>query len=265
MFNQEILIDLEIAEFINTKDINRGVDWQKLFNDVKLFGNSGVVSIKQNLAPTLGGGIELTYHGADFSAFLAALSQQGYTRVVSSPRITTLNNQPALIKVGNDRILIYTKVESENTTTQNVSNSISSVSVERTPIVSEGLSLLVYPRYNEYSKTIILNITSILQKLSGKGSKDLDTQLANMVIADPSRFQTKPVPLNIETKQLNAVAKLKDGDVLVLGGLSSEVNTKERSFVPLLGEVPILRELFSNTKDERIKSFLILLLRVKKL
>lgn len=265
MFNKEILVDLQIVEFINTKELNHGINWNKLFRDVTLFNTHGPVTISQQFAPTLTEGIQATFNGATFQMLLAALSKQGYTRVISSPRITTLNNQPALIKVGNDRILIYTKLESENTTTQNVSNSVSSVSIQKTPIVSEGLSLLVNPRYNAYSDTILLNITSILQKLDGTSAQNLDEQLSNMVIADPSNFQTHPVPINIQTKQLNAIAKLKDGQILVLGGLSSTIDTNSRSMVPLLGRVPILRELFSHHKRSKLKSFLILLLRVKKL
>ena len=265
MFNKEILVDLQIVEFINTKDLNHGVNWNKLFKDVTLFNTHSPVQISQQLAPSLAEGVQATFSGATFQMLLAALAKQGYTRVISSPRITTLNNQPALIKVGNDRILIYTKLESENTTTQNVSNSVSSVSIQRVPIVSEGLSLLVNPRYNAYSDTILLNITSILQKLDGTSAQDLDKQLSDMVIADPSNFQTHPVPINIQTKQLNAIAKLKDGQILVLGGLSSTIDTNSRSMVPLLGRIPVLRELFSHTQRSKIKSFLILLLRVKKL
>ncbi|MRJ02960.1 MAG: hypothetical protein GXO19_01580 [Epsilonproteobacteria bacterium] len=262
LLNREIMVDLEIVEFINTKNFTMGVDWKKLIDDVQLLDSDGIMKISQKTAPDTGM-VELTFRGADFQAFLTALSAQGYTRVISSPRITTLNNQPAVIKVGSDRILIYNKVQYESTTTQNVSNTVSSVDVQKMPIISEGLTLYVLPRYNEESREVILNIIPILQKLQGKSSTELDQQLSNMVIADPSRFQTKPVPLTIETKQLNAIAKLKEDEVLVLGGISSEIDDDSAQGVPLLSEIPILQNLFRQKKLSKVKSYLILLLRVK--
>ncbi|MRI83345.1 MAG: hypothetical protein C6I00_02895 [Nitratiruptor sp.] len=262
ILNREIMVDLQIVEFINNKDFTMGVNWKRLIDDVKLLGSDGVVKLEQRLAPDTGM-VELTFRGADFQAFLAALSAQGYTRVISSPRITTLNNQPAVIKVGNDRILIYNKVEYESTTTQNVSNTVSSVNVQKMPIISEGLTLYVLPRYNEESQEVLLNIIPILQKLQGKSAAELEEQLASMIIADPSRFQTRPVPLTIETKQLNAIAKLKEGEVLVLGGISSEIDDDSIQGMPILSEIPILKHLFRQKKLSKIKSYLILLLRVK--
>ncbi|NPA64815.1 MAG: hypothetical protein GXO16_07550, partial [Epsilonproteobacteria bacterium] len=135
--------------------------------------------------------------------------------------------------------------------------------VQKMPIISEGLTLFVLPRYNEEKQEVLLNIIPILQKLQGESANNLEQQLANMVIADPSQFQTRPVPLTIETKQLNAIAKLKENQVLVLGGISSEVDTDTIQGLPVLAQLPLFKHLFRQKSLSKLKSYLILLLKVR--
>jgi len=84
-----------------------------------------------------------------------------------------------------------------------------------------------------------------------------------MVIADPRNFQTKPIPINIATKQLNAIAKLKDNQLLILGGLSYTSDNTTARKVPLLGDVPVVGKLFSNTTVSKAKKYLLFLIKIQ--
>ena len=272
ILNKEILIELEIVEFQNNSSTQVGINWNRLLHNVNLLGGSGSLQISQSLGTLTNSGINMVYNGGDFNAVIAALKQQGKVKIISTPRITTLNNQPAMIKVGNDRMIIYTQAtttttdngDNTDTTTDNTDTTEqTTIEVTKTPIVSEGLTLYVLPRYNEYTKETILNIVPIIQKLDGSSRDTLDQQLQQMVIADPRNFQTSPIPINVAIKQLNAIAKLKNNQMLILGGLSYNIDTTNENKVPLLGDMPIIGNLFKYKSTGNTKSYLLFLIKVK--
>ncbi|NPA13277.1 MAG: hypothetical protein GXO45_04750, partial [Aquificae bacterium] len=230
VLNKEILIELEIVEFTADRMLEYGVNWDVLLS--KALGNDYNVRILQSFQYAYAGdtGLNMNVYKSDgtFSSIIRALSRYGRVKVLSTPRVTTLNNQPAIVRFGKDRILIYPRASSTSQlfgTTTNVAYQATTITVDKLHIVSEGFTLFVLPRYNEYTKDIILNIIPIFQNLDDKSSQDIDSKLEQMMIADPTKYVSHPVPLSVITKQLSAIAKLKEGEVIILGGLSSKMDS----------------------------------------
>ena len=273
--NRQILIELEILEFTSSKLREMGINWDAIFHrviggekyDIHVIQKFTALSPGTNFesAQTPSFQVSVVKRNGDFSAVIQALSQYGSVRVLSTPRIMTLNNQPAVIRFGKDRLIVYTRAEKELQTYGEIQQQteISTVTVQKTHIVSEGFTLFVLPRYDFSSDSIIVNIIPVIQSLQDVSAKTLDYQLSQMVVADPTRFETHPVPLTIETRQLSAIAKLKENEIIILGGLSEESTTAQKEGVPFFENVPLLGSITSHKRKEKALSMFLILMKAK--
>jgi type II secretory pathway component GspD/PulD (secretin) len=273
--NKQILVELEILEFTSSKLREMGINWDAVFHKV-IGGDKYDIHVIQKFtslspgvdfesAQTPSFQVSVVKRNGDFSAVIQALSQYGSVRVLSTPRIMTLNNQPAVIRFGKDRIIIYTEAQNQLQTYGQVpqQTQLSSVKIKKTHIVSEGFTLFVLPRYDFSSNSTVVNIIPVIQNLPNTLEKTIDYQLANMVIADPTRFETHPVPLTIETRQLSAIAKLKENEIIILGGLAKESTTAQKEGVPFFENVPLLGSITSHKKKEKALSMFLILMKVR--
>ncbi len=182
--------------------------------------------------------------GRDFAAFIDLLRTQGDVQVLSSPRVSTVNNQRAVIKVGADEFFV-TDVESNTTTgtatTQNVS-------VELTPFFS-GVALDVTPQISAGGE-VILHIHPTVSNVSEQ-TKTINTSVGNLVL-----------PLAASTiRESDSVIRAGNGQIVVIGGLMQNSLRTERNKIPLLGDLPLLGTLFSHTGETARKTELVILLK----
>lgn len=209
----------------------------------------GAVGTLRSLATQtsgFGGVFTLTAIGSDFTALLELLKAQGDIQVLSSPRISTVNNQKAVIKVGSDAFF----VTKQDVTLQDNS---SQVTAELTPFFS-GISLDVIPQIDN-AGNITLHIhpavSNVTEKLIKTGTLNIGgVATANTVSTALSAIQ-----------ESDNVVRARNGQVIVIGGLMKEGSTDEDSSVPLLGDIPIVGYLFKHKKITRIKKELVILLK----
>jgi MSHA biogenesis protein MshL len=182
----------------------------------------------------------------DFAAFIELLKSQGDVQVLSSPRVSTVNNQKAVIKVGSDEFFVTdvqtnTNTSTATTTTQN--------NVELTPFFS-GVALDVLPQISG-EDDIILHVHPTVSRVQ--------EQVKNIAV---STAESLAVPLAFSTtRESDSIVRAKNGQVVVIGGLMENIATDDRAGIPGLGEVPVIGALFRHQKKAMRKSELVILLR----
>ena len=200
--------------------------------------------LTQLATQTLGGAFTLAIDAADFSVFIEALKTQGRTRVLSSPRVATLNNQKAVIKAGSDEFFV-TNVSS-NTVVG--TSSATNRDVELTPFFS-GIALDVTPQIAQDGH-VILHVHPTVS--------DVTERVKQLRVAGV----TDELPLAFsEVRESDSVVKARSGQVIVIGGLMRSARRSQDYRTPLLGDVPVLGNLFKSQRREETVTELVILLR----
>ena len=182
---------------------------------------------------------------ADFGALIRLLSTQGEVQVLSSPRISTLNNQKAVIKVGSDEFFV---TDISSTTSSNASSTVTSPDITLTPFFS-GIALDVTPQISEEGDVILHIHPSV---------SEVTDQNKNITVSG----QSQQLPLALSTvRESDSVVRARSGQVVVIGGLMQNRSSNDDAAVPGVGDVPLFGELFKQKRDRNSRSELVILLK----
>jgi general secretion pathway protein D len=267
---RQVLIEATIAEVELSDDHEQGIDWQAVRNtasDVMQFTLSPAGSVTQlpggtpvgAIIPTLGL-INLSHTSArsDVSAALRLLESYGRTHVLSSPKISVLNNQTALIKVVDN--LVYFQLTANYT--PGTAGSPATFTVNSTPnTVPVGFLMNVTPQISA-NEEIVLNMRPTISRLTGYVQDPgvaLSLALARQSGTAVPDISSK-VP-QIQTREMESIIKLTDGQIAVLGGLMREESTEGEDAVPWVRRLPLLGNLFKVKSRGSKKSELVIFLR----
>jgi MSHA biogenesis protein MshL len=200
--------------------------------------------VRDFASETVGAAFALAFDVGDFNAFVELLETQGDTRVLSSPRVATLNNQKAVIKAGTDEFFV-TDVSS-NTVTGTAATTSRDVTL--TPFFS-GIALDVTPQISA-SGEVILHIHPTVSEVTDQ-TKELTVS-----------GETDALPLAFsEIRESDSVVKASSGQIIAIGGLMRMSSRRVDQGAPWLGRVPGLRRLFGSSREVETKTELVILLR----
>jgi MSHA biogenesis protein MshL len=202
------------------------------------------VPVLGQLVDTVAGAFTFAFDSTDFSAFIQLLDTQGRTRVLSSPRVSTLHNQKAVIKAGSDEFFV-TGVNSETTTGTSTTTSLD---VELTPFFS-GVALDVTPQIGD-DGSVLLHVHPTVSEVTD--------QTKHVAFANSS--SDLPLALS-QIRESDSVVRARNGQVIVIGGLMRETRKRNDYKTPGLGSVPVLGNLFKSKRDVSSTVELVLLLR----
>ncbi|MGI9234667.1 MAG: pilus (MSHA type) biogenesis protein MshL [Woeseiaceae bacterium] len=193
---------------------------------------------------TLGGAFTMAFDIGDFNAFLELLELQGETRVLSSPRVSTLNNQKAVIKAGTDEFFV-TNVSSDTVTG---TSSTTSRDVELTPFFS-GVALDVTPQISSDGE-VTLHIHPTVS--------DVIDQEKDLTVSG----ETDTLPLAFsEIRESDSIVKARSGQIIVIGGLMRNSMVDENYGTPGLSRIPGIGNLFKSRRAVERKTELVILLK----
>ena len=209
------------------------------------------VNLQPGVAPftgivdtAFGGVFSLALNLNDFTAFIELLETQGNVQVLSSPRVSTINNQKAVIKVGNDEFF----VTGVSNTTVTGTTTTSSPTVTLTPFFS-GIALDVIPQIDE-DDNVILHIHPTVS--------EVDEQVKNFTIA--GEVQSLPLARS-SVRESDSIVRAKSNQIIVIGGLMENSSSERVGATPVLGSLPVVGSLFNHTVESTRKSELVILLR----
>ncbi len=195
----------------------------------------------------LGSMFGLALQTRNFAALISFLETQGNVHVLSSPRIATLNNQKAVLKVGTDEFFV-TGVSSNTNTTLTGSTSTPNVILQ--PFFS-GVVLDVTPQIDEQGNIILHIHPSVSDVQTSEKTINLGEQSGTLIL-----------PLaKSNTSETDSVVRAQDGNIIALGGLMRQATSSDRSQLPGVGDVPGLGALFRNTNQATQKRELVILLK----
>ncbi len=193
---------------------------------------------------SLGGAFTMAFDVGDFSSFMELLAVQGDTRVLSSPRVSTLNNQKAVIKAGTDEFFV-TDIAS-NTVTG--TSSSTSRNVQLTPFFS-GIALDVTPQISSHGD-VTLHIHPTVSEVTD--------QIKNLTVSG----ETDTLPLAVsEIRESDSIVRARSGQIIVIGGLMRNTSNDESYSTPVLSKIPGLGRLFRSKRTTDRKTELVILLK----
>ncbi len=184
--------------------------------------------------------------GNSFTSFLELLKTQGDVHVLSSPQVSTINNQKAVIKVGQDEFFITDVNSSTNTSS---STSSTQNNVQLTPFFS-GVALDVIPQISE-DGNITLHIHPTVSTVVEK---------VKQISLNSTSSLSVPLALS-SIRESDTIIRAQDGQVVIIGGLMTNSTKDEDASVPVLGDIPIIGGLFKHKRKSYRKSELVILLR----
>jgi MSHA biogenesis protein MshL len=266
---RQVVLEAKIIEVTLNDGFQSGVNWaavkQQANGDTVTGGNlSGGRRIGDNLplggdpltvgpggipitsfpSQTIGAAFAMALNIGDFNAFVELLQTQGDTRVLSSPRVATLNNQKAVIKAGSDEFFV-TAVRS-NTVTGTAATTSRDVTL--TPFFS-GIALDVTPQISAAGE-VILHIHPTVSEVTDQ-KKDLTVS-----------GETDSLPLAFsEVRESDSIVRAKSGQIIAIGGLMRNSSKKLDFSTPWFGKIPGLKRLFGSSREQETKTELVILLR----
>ena len=249
ILKRQVILEAKILEVSLSKGYQQGIDWSfsEASSSLDSDGNSkrglGLTQLAQDITSEVGGVFASVIKLNNFESTISLLGTQGNVQVLSSPRIATVNNQKAVIKVGSDEFFVTDiDFESNNDTNSNSTN------VELTPFFS-GIALDVTPQISEEGK-IILHVHPTISKVE-------DQQKTISVAGAETNL-----PLAFSTiRESDSVITAENGQIVVIGGLIQNSSADKNSSVPFLGDIPFIGELFKQKGEQSEKTELVILLR----
>ena len=247
---RQVLIEATIVEVRLSNNYKQGIDWSRLRTGTK--GLSISQAGTAGLTPTVGT-LLLDYANpiskfGDLSAQVSLLESFGNVKVLSSPKLSVMNNQTAMLRVVDN--LVYFTITSTTAAGVNGGNPLTSYSTTSNT-VPVGFAMSVTPQIND-SDTVLLNIRpSITRLLDYVNDPNPDLKTAGVESLVP---QT-------QTREMESLLRIENNQIAVMGGLMQDEINKTTNEIPLLGRIPILGNLFRNRDDTTAKTELVIFIR----
>jgi MSHA biogenesis protein MshL len=241
---RQVIIEAKILEIILNDEHQDGVNWASVVRQgaesFLMASNPLPATVKQTMDVfTIG------VHSGDFYAFIQLMEGQGKTNILSSPRISTLNNQKAVIKVGQDEYFI-TDVSSDNNSS--AATTTFTQDITWTPFFS-GIALDVTPQIAD-DNNITLHIHPSITRVENQ-TKDFAIN-----------GQENSIPMALNTmRESDSIVHAQNGQIIVIGGLMQENRDENQKGVSLLSRIPYLGHAFREDAGQGTKTELVILLK----
>jgi len=246
---RQIEIEVQIVEVNLNEDFSLGIDWAAIDASIRglifSFSTNNIITTAIGgippKPPTIGAGVGyLANNGNGYASILTALKEQGDINIVSKPSIRTLNNQPAMIKVGTDRTY-FSRKTIVTATVGGVTNNVN----DTAQVITEGVVLSITPQIAE-DNWVMMDISPVLTRVIG---------LSQTFAADGTVLSTAP---NIDVRQSTSIVRVRDGQTIILGGLIQDIDSELERKVPGLGDIPAIGKAFTGQYEIKQKKELVI-------
>lgn len=258
---RQVLIEATIVEVTLSNASQQGVNWQKVVQGGLLRGlafqmlpaGTGSFSGTQDASLLR---MSYTSGSGDWSAILTLLESFGQARVLSSPKVSVLNNQTAALKVV-DNYVYVTITFTPGTPTYGPGGQILTPgrdtytsNINSVPV---GFVMTVTPQVSE-SGEVTLNVRPTISRVV----REIIDPNPALLGATPPIVNRLPV---VQSRELESVLRVQSGEIAVLGGLMQDASNDGEDAVPGLSRIPLLGEAFKQKQQTRSKTELVVFLR----
>jgi len=246
---RQIDLEVEIYEVALNNSFQLGINWSYVADHLDTnfstlpgqlgLPDTGGLIVQTPVYGTSPGApaIHIEHQRGNLSAVLDALKQQGNLKVVSKPRLRTLNNQPAVVRVGQDIPVFLRQV------TQSPGSP---------PVITE----------TETIQTITVGtVLSITPQISSNGliTLDITPAVSRLVRIETSASGNTNAPV-IDIRQASSIVRVRDGATVIMGGLVQDSATNTRRKIPILGDIPLLGKAFTGKYENSERTELVFFL-----
>ena len=251
IMQKQVIIEAKIVEVTLDQEYRSGINWS-FFNDNFGSGNNSAgIGIDGNAvsgAGGVGGVFNLSLSLDNFTSMLQLLDHQGDVQVLSSPRVSTINNQKAVIKVGTDEFFatiqsITTEVDDDD------SEAVTTVPAFELEQFFSGIALDVTPQIAD-DDSVTLHVRPTVTEVV-EDTKTLDV--------GGRSYQLPLAYSNIRESDSNIRAQ--SGQIVVIGGLLQQKQDLGTTGLPWFQTIPVIRGLFAQERESQQKSELVILLK----
>lgn len=253
---RQVILEAKILEVQLNDQYQAGIDWNIFGKGRPLQNEGGVAQTADKIFETTDlrdfeSIFTMNLGKGSFNVIMKLLQTQGNLQVLSSPRLSTVNNQKAVIKVGQDEFFV-TGVSTENTVTAN--STIPTQDVSLTPFFS-GITFDVTPQISG-DDNIILHIHPSISTVKNQQKEIILGQTA------VGTNNTLSLPLALSTiRESDNIVRAKSGHVIVIGGLMENIMEEQTAGTPVISRIPFIGAFFRRTKQVSRKTELVILLR----
>lgn len=257
----QVLIEAKIVEVTLNEHYQSGIQWSVLGSKYNV--NFTGSALTQSDSNTSGAATAIQLgDGKDLTNLINLIEEFGTTRTLSSPRLSAINNQQAVLTFARNQVYFTLKVDQSTTT------SVGNISQQQPPTVTStiqtvpiGLILSLQPSINLDSNEVTLNVRPTLSRLAGQVADPAAAYLAASLPASSAAASIKSnVPI-VEVRELDSILKVKSGEVMVIGGLMEQGGTSQDAGVPFFSDVPWVGNLFKNTNKTNTSTELVIFIR----
>ncbi|HUW25487.1 MAG TPA: type II and III secretion system protein [Gallionella sp.] len=251
---RQVLIEVTVAEVTLNSNYQQGINWSKLIPGAR--GVTLTQAATGSLTSTNTGSMFVLNKTGSLSASVSLLESFGNVKVLSSPKLSVLNNQTAMLRVVDN--LVYFTIKADTTTNQTSSTTTYTTTAITVPT---GFTMSVTPQIND-SDTVLINLRpSITRRIDWVN--DPNPSLANPCGPNapcPTQGVTSQIPV-LQTREMESVMKIENNQIAVMGGLMQDESNNKTDGVPGLSGIPLAGNLFKNRNDTTTKTELVIFLR----
>lgn len=252
---RQVVLETKILEVQLNDAHESGINWSAISGEIGAINTNS--SVKSNLlnppfysAEKINSResvVSTVLNVTDITKLVLLLGQQGNVQVLSSPRISTVNNQKAVIRVGSDEFFV-TGIKNSQTSNTGNANVVNAPEVMLDSFFS-GIALDVTPQISEEGE-VILHVHPMVTTVQDQ-RKDID--IAGELFSLPLAFR--------EVRESDSIVKARSGQVVVLGGLMKEKSSLVDTKRGFLGDIPVLNLLFKSKQNSSEKTELVILMQ----
>jgi general secretion pathway protein D len=265
--NQQVLIEAKIVEITLNDQYRAGIDWNAVFGpngDLRFPATNDNLTIGTNFTREVVPAelVDPTFTAAwmndgDLSLALQLVRQFGTVRTLSSPRLTALNNQVALLKVAKNQVFFDLQVQLQEAAQVGQRDRLTVDSQIKT--VPIGMIMSVQPAIDPISRRISLSLRPSITRVTGYVN---DPGVAvTVALAQAANSATpivsSPIPI-VEVREMDSLVTMESGQTVVMGGLMQEDVQNTREGLPGIMDVPLVgKALSQDIKQNRVTELVV--------
>lgn len=251
----QVLIEAKIIEVTLKDEYRSGINWHDIGtkSNLKIKADFGNLANKSSFLDPTSAQTDMVSFGASgsrFSAIANMLQEFGFVRTLSSPRLTVMNNQAAILKVAQNKVYFRLNYDKIYNSQNNRENTTVSSDIQTVPI---GLIMMVQPSIDPQTGEIILFLRPSISRLTqtvADPAVDIayNASAAAGVAANQSSPTQSLIPV-VEVREIDSVLRLSNKEMAVLGGLMEVRSSEHKQGIPGLDEVPLVRDLTGSISE----------------
>lgn len=249
----QVLIEAKIVEVDLSDEFKSGINWHVLASDFALsapLGDLSTLGPFNSLTTPARNVIQLGAGSANLTSLANVLSRFGTVRTLSSPRLTVMNNQSAILKVATNQVFFRIEYHREIGENNKPDVERAESQIQTVPI---GLVMVVHPTIDHKTGQIIMSLRPTITRVV---STKEDPAVA--ILSKQEKISEIP---EVQVREMDSVLCADSGGTLIMGGMMEERSRNETTGVPGAKDIPVLGFLFGGQSQERTVTELVVILR----